>query len=42
VERISRGVYRRSDATLADLDLLEIAVKQPQATLCLNIGPRET
>lgn len=36
IERIGRGIYRRSDAEIADLDLLEIAIKAPQATLCLT------
>lgn len=30
------GVYRRSDAPLADLDLIEIAERVPMATLCLE------
>ena len=36
IERISRGIYRRTDAEIADLDLLEIAIKAPKATLCLT------
>lgn len=36
VERIGRGIYRRSDAEIADLDLIEIAIRAPQATLCLT------
>lgn len=36
IERIGRGVYRRTDAEIADLDLIEIAIKAPQATLCLT------
>jgi predicted transcriptional regulator of viral defense system len=36
IEQIARGVYRRSDAEPADDDLLEIASKQPAATLCLG------
>ena len=35
IERIGRGIYRRSDAALADQDLLEIAVKAHRPTLCL-------
>lgn len=35
LERIARGVYRRTDALAADSDLVEIAVKSPRATLCL-------
>jgi predicted transcriptional regulator of viral defense system len=36
IEQIGRGVYRRADAQLADEDLLEIAIKIPDATLCLG------
>ena len=35
VERIGRGLYRRSDAEPADHDLIEIAAKARQPTLCL-------
>lgn len=35
LERIGRGVYRRSDAAATDFDLVEISVKAPRATLCL-------
>lgn len=36
VERLSRGVYRRTDADpLVDLDLIEVAQRAPNATLCL-------
>ena len=35
IERVGRGVYRRSDAPLVDEDLLQIAVKAHQPTLCL-------
>lgn len=35
VERVGRGVYRRADAELADYDLIEIAIKAHQPTLCL-------
>lgn len=33
--RLGRGIYRRADAPLADEDLLEIAARAPEATLCL-------
>jgi predicted transcriptional regulator of viral defense system len=36
IERISRGMYRRTDAEIADFDLIEIAIKAPKATLCLT------
>jgi len=36
IERIGRGIYRRTDAEIVDLDLIEIAIKAPQATLCLT------
>jgi predicted transcriptional regulator of viral defense system len=35
VERIGRGVYRRTDKEPVDYDLIEIAVKAHQPTLCL-------
>lgn len=35
IEPLSRGFYRRADKQLADLELLEIARRAPQATLCL-------
>lgn len=35
VERIGRGLYRRTDEEPADHDLIEIAVKARQPTLCL-------
>ena len=35
IERIGRGPYRRSDAPTADLDLIEIEARRPDATLCL-------
>jgi predicted transcriptional regulator of viral defense system len=35
VERISRGLYRRTDEEPADHDLIEIAAKAHQPTLCL-------
>jgi predicted transcriptional regulator of viral defense system len=35
VERVARGIYRRSSAEPVDHDLLEIAVKAHRPTLCL-------
>jgi Transcriptional regulator, AbiEi antitoxin len=35
VERIGRGLYRRTDEEPADFDLIEIAAKARQSTLCL-------
>ena len=35
IEVIGRGLYRRSDAALADLGLLSVAARSPLATLCL-------
>lgn len=35
VERIGRGLYRRTDEEPADYDLIEIAAKARQSTLCL-------
>lgn len=35
IEQIARGLYRHTAAPLADLDLIEVAVKVPPATLCL-------
>lgn len=35
VERIGRGLYRRTDEEPADLDLIEIAAKADRGTLCL-------
>lgn len=32
---LSRGVYRRADAPLGDEDLVEVALRAPEATLCL-------
>lgn len=34
-ERLGRGVYRKTDAPLADHDLIEVALRAPDATLCL-------
>lgn len=35
VERIGHGLYLRDDAPALDLDLVEVAVTAPEATLCL-------
>lgn len=35
IEQLGRGLYRRAEAT-GDPDLLEIAARAPQATLCLT------
>lgn len=35
IERISRGLYRRTDLPAVDLDLAEIAGRRPEATICL-------
>ena len=36
IERISRGLYRRTDLPAVDLDLTEIAGRRPDATICLG------
>lgn len=36
VEAIGRGLYRQTNAPLADLDLVTIAKRAPEATLCLT------
>lgn len=37
IQQIGRGMYRRTDIDIAaDIDLLEIAQRAPQATLCLT------
>ena len=36
VEVFARGAYRQADAPLADLDLIEVALRAPEATLCLE------
>lgn len=36
VARISRGLYRRTDAGSADVDLLEIGLRSPRATIALT------
>lgn len=35
VQAVGRGLYRWSDAPMVDLDLLEVAHRAPEATLCL-------
>ena len=34
VEQVGHGLYRRSDALAADLDLLEVALRSARATTC--------
>jgi len=36
IEQFARGLYQRSDAGPLDLDLLEIAHRRPDATICLT------
>jgi len=36
IELLGRGLYRRADALLADTDLIEVARRAPEATLCLT------
>jgi predicted transcriptional regulator of viral defense system len=36
LERLGRGVYRRCDAPVADVDRIEVALRAPEATLCLT------
>jgi predicted transcriptional regulator of viral defense system len=36
IERIGRGIYRRTDAEPADIDLIEISHRAPGATICLE------
>ena len=36
VERVGHGLYRRSDAPPVDLDLVEVALRSPMATICLT------
>ncbi len=36
LEPIGRGLYRRHDAPLGDVDLLAVAQRSPMATLCLT------
>ena len=36
LQRLGHGVYRKTDAPPADLDRIEIALRAPEATLCLT------
>jgi predicted transcriptional regulator of viral defense system len=36
LERLGHGVYRKAEAPPADLDRIEIALRAPEATLCLT------
>ncbi|WP_454860273.1 type IV toxin-antitoxin system AbiEi family antitoxin domain-containing protein [Promicromonospora soli] len=36
VEQVARGLYRFDSPTVVDLDLIEIAIRVPRATLCLG------
>jgi hypothetical protein len=36
LEVVARGVYRRANAPASDLDLVELALRAPEATLCLS------
>ena len=36
LERLGRGTYRKASARLADVDLIEVALRAPDATLCLT------
>src|SRR5882757_5548175 len=36
IESLARGLYRRHDAPVADVDLIAVARKAPRATLCLT------
>jgi hypothetical protein len=36
IEPVGRGLYRRHDAEMADIDLIEVAHRAPSATLCLT------
>ncbi|MDJ0337057.1 type IV toxin-antitoxin system AbiEi family antitoxin domain-containing protein [Cryobacterium sp. PH31-O1] len=36
IDRIGRGLYRRADLPPANLDLIYIAARRPDATLCLT------
>ncbi|MGH3450596.1 MAG: type IV toxin-antitoxin system AbiEi family antitoxin domain-containing protein [Haloechinothrix sp.] len=36
VEVVGRGLFRRAGAALADLDLIEVVHRAPEATLCLT------
>ena len=36
IEPVSRGLYRRTDRDVTDLELIEIAQRAPKSTLCLT------
>jgi predicted transcriptional regulator of viral defense system len=36
IDRLGHGVYRKADAPPADLDRVELALRAPDATLCLS------
>ena len=36
IDRLGHGVYRKADAQPADLDRVELALRAPEATLCLT------
>ncbi len=36
LERLGRGTYRKTDAPVADADLIEVALRAPDAALCLT------
>lgn len=36
LERLSHGLYRRTDTDVFDLDLIVVAAAQPRATICLT------
>lgn len=36
LDRLGHGLYRKADAPPADLDRIEIALRAPEATLCLT------
>lgn len=36
VEQLGRGIYRRASAPVADFDLIEVAKRRPDATVCLT------
>ncbi|HEY5248255.1 MAG TPA: type IV toxin-antitoxin system AbiEi family antitoxin domain-containing protein [Dermatophilaceae bacterium] len=35
LEQVGRGLYRKADSALTDFDLLEVAKRAPEATICL-------
>ena len=36
VHRLGRGIYRKTGAPIADEELIEVALRAPEATLCLT------